>query len=93
MSRRLTNDILLTAALVAAVAVSFLSSYYGWSGEIDAWFVLSLASGVVFSVMATVSAILCVRRYYSDLGLKVPLIVVTRDEFVREPPIRGKGRV
>ena len=93
MSRRLTSDLVLTAALVAAAVISFSSSYVGWSGRTDAWFVLSVTFGVVFAVMATRSAVQSMRRYYAEQGLRVPLITVTKDSFSREPPIRGKGRI
>jgi len=87
MTPRQRSEAVLTAVLVAAAAVSFLAAYRGWEGTMDTWFYLCMFLASVFVILAIVSLSFLIRSIELDRNLRVPLIVVTRDEFRKEPPI------
>ena len=87
MAPRQRSEAVLTAVLVAAAAVSFLAAYRGWEGAMDTWFYLCMSLAVVFILLAIVSMLFLIRSIELDRNMRVPLIVVTRDEFRKEPPI------
>lgn len=91
MSPRRRSEAVVAAAMFAAAAVSFLTAYRGWEGSTDAWNILFLSLGGIFIIMGFAALALMMRTYAVEEDLRVPMVVMTRGEFTREPPIGGKG--
>lgn len=90
MNSHLRNEIVLTATLVVAAMASFSASALCWSGEADLNFIALALMGSAFTVMAFWSLSQCIRTGREEHSVRLPLLGVVKDVFVKEPPIRGK---
>ncbi len=85
------NEAVLAAVLLIAAATAFAASAIGWNGAADWWFYSTVALGALLILAAalTLAHLFAVRDLRNDVRASV--LFVKRDEFVKEPPIRGKG--
>ena len=85
------NEAVLAAVLLIAAATAFAASAIGWDGTADWWFYSTVALGslLILAAALTLGHLFAVRDLRNDV--RVPVLFVKRDEFVKEPPIRGKG--
>ena len=85
------NEAVLAAVLVIAAATAFTASAIGWNGAADWWFWSTIALGCLLILAAglTIAHLFAIRDLENDV--RVSVLYVKRDEFVKEPPIRGKG--
>ncbi len=88
---RLRNEAVLAAVLLIAAATAFAASAIGWNGTADWWFYSTVALGALLILAAalTLAHLFAVRDLRNNVRASV--LFVKRDEFVKEPPIRGKG--
>lgn len=87
------NEAAVAAVLAIAASISFAAAVRGWSGTADWKFYALLGLGAAFIVvcLVTIAHLLIVRDLENDVRASV--MYVTRDEFRKEPPIRGKGPI
>ncbi|MCR5823512.1 MAG: hypothetical protein K6G60_03675 [Lachnospiraceae bacterium] len=87
------NEAVLTAVLLIAAATAFAASAIGWNGTADWWFYSTVALGglLILAAALTLAHLFAIRDLENDV--RVSVLFVKRDEFVKEPPIRGKGPV
>ena len=85
------NEALLAAILLVAAGTAFAASAIGWSGTADWWFYSTLVLGCVLILVAmlTLAHFFAIRDLRDDV--RVSVLFVKRDQFTKEPPIRGKG--
>ena len=85
------NEAVLAVVLLIAAATAFAASAIGWNGTADWWFYSTVALGALLILAAalTLAHLFAVRDLQNDVRASV--LFVKRDEFVKEPPIRGKG--
>ena len=85
------NEAVLAVVLLIAAATAFAASAIGWNGTADWWFYSTVALGALLILAAalTLAHLFAVRDLQNDVRASV--LFVKRDEFVKEPQIRGKG--
>ena len=85
------NEALLAVVLVIAAGLAFFASAKGWNGTADWWFYSTIALGCILILAAALAFahLFAIRNLRDDVRVKV--LFVKRDEFTKEPPIRGKG--
>ena len=87
------NEAILAVVLLTAAGTAFAASAIGWNGTADWWFYSTLALGCVLILAAvlTIAHLFAVRDLQNDV--RVSVLFVKKDEFTKEPPIRGKGPI
>lgn len=87
------NEAVLAAVLLIAAATAFAASAIGWDGTADWWFYSTVALGglLILAAAFALAHLFAIRDLENDV--RVSVLFVKRDEFVKEPPIRGKGPV
>ncbi|MBP5394773.1 MAG: hypothetical protein J6Y18_02550 [Candidatus Methanomethylophilaceae archaeon] len=90
---RSRNEAVLAAVLLIAAATAFAASAIGWNGTADWWFYSTVAAGslLILAAMLTLGHLFAIHDLENDVRASV--FYVKRDEFVKEPPIRGKGPI
>ena len=80
-----------SSASLFRAATAFAASAIGWDGTTDWWFYSTVVLGglLILAAALTLAHLFAIRDLENDV--RVPILFVKRDEFVKEPPIRGKG--
>ena len=87
------NEAVLAAILAIAAAISFSAAILGWNGSADWRFytLVCLGSALIAVCMLTFAHLMIIRDLENDV--RVSVLFVKKDEFTKEPPIRGKGPI
>ena len=85
------NEALLAVVLAVAAGTAFAASAIGWNGTADWWFYSTIALGciLILAMMLTLAHLFAIRDLQDDV--RVSVLFVKKDQFTKEPPIRGKG--